>query len=122
VRDHAQRPGDGSGGVIRTQALLEAGGWQSDTLAEDLDASYRIQLRGYRILYLKDLHTPGEVPPTVPSFKKQQARWACGSLKTARKILPVLLADRRIGGKKRLEAFIHLTGYLVHPMMATQRK
>ncbi len=108
---------NGSGGILRRKALYQAGGWQSDTLAEDLDVSYRIQLEGYRILYLRELHSPGEVPPTVPSFKKQQARWACGSLRTAKKLLPSLLASQDLGVKKRLEAFIHLTSYLVHPLM-----
>lgn len=110
---------NGSGGILRTKALNQAGGWQSDTLAEDLDASYRVQLLGYRILYLRDLHCPGEVPPTVPSYKKQQGRWACGSLRTAKKILPVLLSNRNFGFKQRLEAFIHLTAYMVHPLMFT---
>ena len=110
---------NGSGGILRKKALWEAGGWQSDTLAEDLDASYRIQLQGYRVLYLRELQSPGEVPPTVPSFKKQQARWACGSLRTAKKLLPILMANRDLGVKKRLEAFIHLTGYMVHPLMFT---
>jgi cellulose synthase/poly-beta-1,6-N-acetylglucosamine synthase-like glycosyltransferase len=108
---------NGSGGILRKNALLEAGGWQSDTLSEDLDASYRIQIQGYRFLYLKDLASPGEIPPTVPSFKKQQGRWACGSLRTARKLLPALLADRNLSIKKRLQAIIHLTGYMVHPLM-----
>ncbi|NJD58830.1 MAG: glycosyltransferase [Anaerolineae bacterium] len=108
---------NGSGGVLRRSALVEAGGWQADTLAEDLDASYRIQMNGYHVLYLKDLHSPGEVPPTVPSFKKQQARWANGSLRTARKLLPSLLSDKRFKLYQRLEAFIHLTGYILHPMM-----
>ena len=108
---------NGSGGVLRKKALLEAGGWQADTLAEDLDVSYRIQLQGYRFLYIKDLQSPGEIPPTVPSFKKQQGRWANGSLRTARKVLPSILSNRKLGLKKRLEAFIHLTGYMVHPLM-----
>jgi cellulose synthase/poly-beta-1,6-N-acetylglucosamine synthase-like glycosyltransferase len=108
---------NGSGGVLRKKALLEAGGWQSDTLAEDLDVSYRIQLRDYRFLYIRDLQSPGEIPPTVPSFKKQQGRWANGSLRTARKILPTILSNRKLGLKKRLEAFLHLTGYIVHPLM-----
>lgn len=108
---------NGSGGILRVKALRQAGGWQADTLAEDLDASYRIQLQDYRILYLKDLHSPGEVPPTVPSYKKQQGRWACGSLQTAKKLLPKLLSNRKLGFTQRLEAFIHLTGYLVHPLM-----
>jgi hypothetical protein len=96
---------------------VEAGGWQADTLAEDLDASYRMQINGYHMLYLKDLPSPGEVPPTVPSFKKQQGRWANGSLRTARKLLPSILADRHIKIYQRLEALIHLTGYMLHPMM-----
>ena len=110
---------NGSGGVLRKRALMEAGGWQSDTLAEDLDASYRIQIQGYRILYLKDLQSPGEVPPTVPSYKKQQGRWACGSLRTAKKLLPTLMPNHNLGFRKRLQAFIHLTGYMVHPLMFT---
>jgi len=110
---------NGSGGILRTKALLQAGGWQSDTLAEDLDASYRVQIQGYQILYLRDLYCPGEVPPTVPSYKKQQGRWACGSLRTAKKLLPILLPNRDFGFKQRLQAFIHLTGYLVHPLMFT---
>jgi cellulose synthase/poly-beta-1,6-N-acetylglucosamine synthase-like glycosyltransferase len=108
---------NGSGGVLRRNAVLEAGGWQTDTLAEDLDLSYRMQGKGYRVLYLKDVVTPGEVPLTVPSFKKQQSRWACGSLRTARKILPDLLRDRNVDRTRRLEALLHLTGYLIHPLM-----
>jgi cellulose synthase/poly-beta-1,6-N-acetylglucosamine synthase-like glycosyltransferase len=108
---------NGSGGVLRKKAILEAGGWQADTLAEDLDLSYRMQMHGYRLLYLKDLQSPGEIPPTIPSFKVQQGRWTCGSLSSARKILPALLSNRRIGIKQRLQAFIHLTGYMIHPLM-----
>lgn len=108
---------NGSGGVLRKKAILEAGGWHTDTLTEDLDLSYRMQNQGYRILYLKDLFSPAEIPPTVPSFKKQQARWACGSLRTARKILPDLLHNRNLQWKQRLQAFIHLTGYMLHPLM-----
>lgn len=108
---------NGSGGIIKVSALKEAGGWQSDTLAEDLDASYRIQLLGYEILYLRDLHSPAEVPLTVPSYKRQQGRWACGSLQTAKKLLPLLLPNPKFGIKQRLEGLIHLTGYLVHPLM-----
>ena len=108
---------NGSGGVLRAAALREAGGWQADTLCEDLDASYRLQMEGYRILYLRDIAIPGEVPPTVPGFCRQQARWACGSLRTARKLLPRMIADPGIDGLRRVQGFIHLTGYLVHPLM-----
>lgn len=108
---------NGSGGVLRKKSMLEAGGWSADTLAEDLDLSYRIQGRGYKILYLKDLNSLGELPPTLPSFKKQQGRWANGSLRTARKILPGLLLDRKFEVKQRLQAFIHLTGFMIQPLM-----
>jgi len=108
---------NGSGGLLKKSAILQAGGWQADTLAEDLDLSYRMQLQGYQVIYLKDLLCPGEVPPTIPSFKKQQARWACGSLRTARKILPGLLSDPGVGKKQRSQSFIHLTGYILHPLM-----
>ena len=108
---------NGSGGVLRKKAILEAGGWQADTLAEDLDLSYRMQVRGYHILYLRDLLVPGEIPPTVPSFSLQQGRWANGTLRTAMKILPGLLRDRKIGFKQRLQAFIHMTSYMIQPLM-----
>jgi cellulose synthase/poly-beta-1,6-N-acetylglucosamine synthase-like glycosyltransferase len=108
---------NGSGGVLRKKAIREAGGWQTDTLAEDLDLSYRMQMLGYSIIYLKDVLCPGEIPPTIPSFKLQQGRWACGTFKTAIKILPGLLQNRKLGFKQRLQAFIHLTGYLIQPLM-----
>jgi len=108
---------NGSGGLLRKKAILEAGGWQGDTLAEDLDLSYRIQLCGYHVLYLQEVLCPGEIPANVPSYKLQQSRWANGSLKVALKILPGLLRDRRFSWRKRLLAFLHLTGYMIQPLM-----
>jgi cellulose synthase/poly-beta-1,6-N-acetylglucosamine synthase-like glycosyltransferase len=108
---------NGSGGVLRKKAILDAGGWQADTLAEDLDLSYRMQILGYRILYLRDILCPGEIPPTVPNIKQQQSRWANGAMRVARKILPGLLRNRKLGLKLRLQAFIHLTGYMIQPLM-----
>ncbi len=108
---------NGSCGLIRRRALEEAGGWQADTLAEDLDVSYRMQLAGYRILYLRELACEGEVPPSVPSFVRQQARWACGSLRVARKLLPRLLSAPGLALRTRLQGFLHLTYYRVHPLM-----
>jgi len=101
---------NGSAGVLRKKAIVEAGGWQADTLAEDLDLSYRMQMLGYQIIYLRDLVCPCEIPPTIPSFKLQQGRWACGFCRAAIKILPGLLQNRSLGFKRRLQAFIHLTG------------
>jgi len=108
---------NGSGGVLRTRAIVDAGGWHADTLAEDLDLSYRMQTRGYRILYLRDVQSPGEIPPTIPNFKQQQGRWACGSLRVARKLLPGILRNRQLGFRQQLQAFLHLTGYMIQPLM-----
>jgi len=108
---------NGSAGVLRKEAIVAAGGWQADTLAEDLDLSYRMQMLGYQIIYLRDLVCPCEIPPTVPSFKLQQGRWACGSFRAAIKILPRLLQNRSLSLKQRLQAFIHLTGYMIQPLI-----
>lgn len=108
---------NGSGGVLRASAIKQAGGWQSDTLAEDLDLSYRMQLLGYHVLYLRDLLCPGEIPPTVPSYRQQQGRWTTGSLQNARKNLPGVLKDRRVETMHQWQAFIHLTSYLINPLM-----
>jgi cellulose synthase/poly-beta-1,6-N-acetylglucosamine synthase-like glycosyltransferase len=108
---------NGSGGVFRKKAILDAGGWQADTLAEDIDLSYRMQIIGYRILYLRDLLCPGEIPPTVPYIKLQQGRWACGTMRVARKNLPGLFRNHKIGFKQKAQAFINLTGYMIHPLM-----
>lgn len=108
---------NGSCGVIRKSALIEAGGWAQDTLAEDLDLSYRMQLRGFKIQYMRDLPVPGEIPPTVTAFKRQQARWARGSLQVAKKLLPVLIKNKNLKLKQKIEGCIHLTYYLVHPLI-----
>ncbi|MDA4125266.1 MAG: glycosyltransferase [Thaumarchaeota archaeon] len=108
---------NGSAGVLRTDAIRKAGGWASDTLAEDLDVSYRIQLGGYRGVYLNDLEVPAEVPPTIASIKRQQGRWARGSLQTAKKLLGRIWRTKNLSTGQKVEAGIHLTYYLVHPLM-----
>jgi cellulose synthase/poly-beta-1,6-N-acetylglucosamine synthase-like glycosyltransferase len=107
---------NGSAGIIRTSALRESGGWQPDTLAEDLDASYRMQMNHYRIQFVKD-DVPCEVTPTVASFKRQQGRWARGSLQVAKKSLRKMLFARDIKLRQKLAGAVHLTYYLVHPLM-----
>jgi len=108
---------NGSAGLLRTEGIVKAGGWNTDTLAEDLDLSYRMQLTGYRAVYLKDLEVPAELPPTITSLKRQQGRWARGSLQTAKKVMPEIVASPRLSVKQKLEAFVHLTYYMVHPLM-----
>lgn len=102
---------NGTAGMWRVACLRDAGGWQSDTLTEDLDLSYRAQMRGWRFVYRPDVVVPGELPLSVRAFKGQQARWAQGSIQTARKLMPCLLRGawpRRL----KLEAVAHLTSYV----------
>ncbi|MEO7192848.1 MAG: cellulose synthase family protein [Vicinamibacterales bacterium] len=107
---------NGTAGVWRRLAIEDAGGWQHDTLTEDLDLSYRAQLRGWKFLFLPDLVTPAEVPVEMNAFKSQQHRWAKGSIQTCRKVLPyVLLADLPL--KVKVEAFFHLTANFNYLLM-----
>ncbi len=108
---------NGSAGLLRTSAIVAAGGWNSDTLAEDLDLSYRMQLSGYKPVYLKDVKVPAELPPTITSLKRQQGRWARGSIQTARKVWPTVYASKKLSIRQKFEAFVHLTYYMVHPLM-----
>jgi cellulose synthase/poly-beta-1,6-N-acetylglucosamine synthase-like glycosyltransferase len=107
---------NGTAGIWRREAIVDAGGWQHDTLTEDLDLSYRAQLRGWRFVFLPDLIAPAEVPVEMNSFKSQQHRWAKGSIQTCRKVLPRILAsDLPLGVKA--EAFFHLTANFNYPLM-----
>jgi cellulose synthase/poly-beta-1,6-N-acetylglucosamine synthase-like glycosyltransferase len=107
---------NGTAGVWRRAAIDAAGGWQHDTLTEDLDLSYRAQLRGWRFVFLSDLIAPAEVPVEMNAFKSQQHRWAKGSIQTCRKLLPeILRANVPLGVKA--EAFFHLTANFNYPLM-----
>jgi len=109
---------NGTAGVFRRRAIEQAGGWHHDTLTEDMDLSYRMQLAGYEAEYVPDIAVPAEIPEDINAFKNQQFRWAKGSIQTAKKILP-LLKLQSIGWFKYLQAFFHLTHYAVHPLMVT---
>lgn len=108
---------NGTAGLWRRACIEEAGGWQSDTLTEDLDLSYRAQLKGWRIGYLPDVIVPAELPSQVEAFKKQQFRWAKGSFQVVRKMLPKIFRRKDLPLRVRLMAALHLTGYMVHPLM-----
>jgi cellulose synthase/poly-beta-1,6-N-acetylglucosamine synthase-like glycosyltransferase len=107
---------NGTAGIWRRSAIVDAGGWQHDTLTEDLDLSYRAQLRGWKFVFLHDLVAPAEVPVEMNSFKSQQHRWAKGSIQTCQKLLPhILRANIPLGVKA--EAFFHLTANFNYPLM-----
>jgi cellulose synthase/poly-beta-1,6-N-acetylglucosamine synthase-like glycosyltransferase len=107
---------NGTAGIWRRTAIADAGGWQHDTLTEDLDLSYRAQLRGWRFVFLPDLVAPAEVPVEMNAFKSQQHRWAKGSIQTCRKLLPRILRSNAPLGVKA-EAFFHLTANFNYPLM-----
>src|SRR6476646_1309810 len=107
---------NGTAGAWRRVAIDDAGGWQHDTLTEDLDLSYRAQLRGWRFVFLSDVIAPAEVPVEMNGFKSQQHRWAKGSVQTCMKLLPrILRADVPLGVK--VEAFFHLTANFNYILM-----
>ena len=108
---------NGTAGLWRRSCIEDAGGWQWDTLTEDLDLSYRAQMRGWKIDYLPDIVVPAELPAHVEAFKNQQFRWAKGSFQVFRKILPRLFERSKLPWYVRLLALLHLTGYGVHPLM-----
>lgn len=102
---------NGTAGVWRKAAIESAGGWKHDTVTEDLDLSYRAQLTGWKFVYLDDVAVPSELPSTIWAFRRQQQRWAKGSIQTARKILPMIIQSdipRRI----KIEAGVHLLSNL----------
>uniref|UniRef100_A0A7C4KHX9 Glycosyltransferase n=1 Tax=Anaerolinea thermolimosa TaxID=229919 RepID=A0A7C4KHX9_9CHLR len=107
---------NGSGCILRRQCIEEAGGWQSDTLVEDTDLSYRAQLKGWKIVYRPDVTAPGELPATILAFKQQQFRWAKGILQTLIKLGGRIIASRRPFLHK-LGGLVHLSMYLAGPLM-----
>ena len=107
---------NGTAGIWRRSAIEDAGGWQHDTLTEDLDLSYRAQLRGWQFVFLQDLVAPAELPVEMNAFKSQQHRWAKGSIQTCRKVLPRILRSNLPLGVKT-EAFYHLTANFNYVLM-----
>jgi cellulose synthase/poly-beta-1,6-N-acetylglucosamine synthase-like glycosyltransferase len=107
---------NGTAGLWRRSCIESAGGWQSDTLTEDLDLSYRAQLLGWEFAFVPQVVVPAELPADIDSFRAQQHRWTMGSIQTARKILPRLLRAR-LPVPVKIEALFHLTGSLSYALM-----
>jgi len=107
---------NGTAGIWRRSAIADAGGWQHDTLTEDMDLSYRAQLRGWRFVYLPEIASPAELPVEMSAFKAQQFRWAKGSVQVAKKLLPTILRSNATFSQKS-EAFFHLTNNLAYPLL-----
>lgn len=107
---------NGSGGVWRRACIDDAGGWQADTMTEDMDLSYRAQLAGWHTLYLPDVDAPAELPAQMEAFKRQQARWAQGSMQCLRKLSPLILSSD-LAWYQKLMSLVHISGYLSQPLI-----
>jgi len=107
---------NGTAGIWRRSAIADAGGWQHDTLTEDMDLSYRAQIRGWRFVYLPEIAAPAELPVEMSAFKAQQFRWAKGSIQVGRKLLPTILRSN-VTFAQKTEAFFHLTNNLSYPLL-----
>lgn len=107
---------NGTGGIWRKSCIEDAGNWHADTLTEDLDLSYRAQLKGWRFVFLKDFTSPAELPSEINALKSQQFRWTKGAVETAKKILP-LVWKSDIPLRVKLQSTFHLTNNLVFPFI-----
>ncbi|MBW4436489.1 MAG: glycosyltransferase [Pleurocapsa minor GSE-CHR-MK-17-07R] len=108
---------NGTCGVWRISAIQDSGGWSDNTLAEDLDLSYRAQLKGWRFMYLPEVDVPGELPPQIAAFKEQQARWAKGGTQCMKLLIPRIWKDPHLSLGQKLMGSMHLSQYLAHPLI-----
>jgi cellulose synthase/poly-beta-1,6-N-acetylglucosamine synthase-like glycosyltransferase len=107
---------NGTAGIWRRAAIVDAGGWEHDTLTEDMDLSYRAQLRGWNFVYLPEIEAPAELPVEMSAFKAQQFRWAKGSIQVAKKLLPRILRSNATFAQKT-EAAFHLCNNIAYPLL-----
>jgi len=108
---------NGTAGLWRRSCIENSGGWQHDTLTEDLDLSYRAQIKGWKFIYLADLVTPAELPAEINGFKSQQHRWTKGSIQTCKKLLPAIWRGN-LPLLIKLEATAHLTSNFAYLLLA----
>ncbi|MEK6571855.1 MAG: cellulose synthase family protein [Bacteroidota bacterium] len=107
---------NGTGGIWRKTCIEDAGNWQDDTLTEDLDLSYRAQLRGWKFKFLRDVTSPAELPSEINALKSQQFRWTKGAIETAKKILP-LVWNSDLPLRIKFQSTFHLTNNIVFPFI-----
>jgi cellulose synthase/poly-beta-1,6-N-acetylglucosamine synthase-like glycosyltransferase len=107
---------NGTAGVWRRSCIDDGGGWQHDTLTEDLDLSYRCQMKGWQFVYCPQFFAPAELPPEMIAFKQQAHRWTKGSMQTCIKLLPRIMRSK-LPWRVKSEAFFHLTNTIVYPLM-----
>jgi cellulose synthase/poly-beta-1,6-N-acetylglucosamine synthase-like glycosyltransferase len=111
---------NGTAGIWRTSCINDAGGWHTSTLVEDLDLSYRAQMKGWKGFFLEDIVVEAELPVQMNAAKRQQFRWAKGSMQVALKLLIDVAVQKKIPIDTKIQAFIQLTRHIVHPLFLTQ--
>jgi hypothetical protein len=111
---------NGTAGIWRKECIDDSGGWHTATLVEDLDLSYRAQMKGWKCVFLPDIVVKAELPVQMNGAKRQQFRWAKGSIQCAVKLLSSILIKRKIAVEAKLQAFVQLTRHIVFPLMLIQ--
>lgn len=99
---------NGTAGVWRKECILDAGNWEGDTLTEDLDLSYRAQLKNWKFKYLEEVETPAELPVAISAAKSQQFRWNKGAAENFQKLFFKLATDSKVSWKTKYHSFFHL--------------
>ncbi|AIF83423.1 glycosyl transferase [Candidatus Nitrososphaera evergladensis SR1] len=111
---------NGTAGIWRTSCINDAGGWQTTTLVEDMDLSYRAQMKGWKCMFLDDYVVNAELPVQMNAAKRQQFRWAKGSIQVALKLLTDVIAHRKVPVESKVQSFIHMTRHVAHPFFLAQ--
>ncbi|MDH5431906.1 MAG: glycosyltransferase family 2 protein, partial [Nitrosopumilus sp.] len=111
---------NGTAGIWRRRCIENAGGWHTATLVEDLDLSYRAQMKGWKCVFLPDIVVDAELPAQMNAAKRQQFRWAKGSIQCAVKLLTDVALKRKVAIEAKIQAFIQLTRHIVYPLMLIQ--
>lgn len=99
---------NGTAGIWRKECILDAGNWEGDTLTEDLDLSYRAQLKNWKFKYLEDVETPAELPVVISAARSQQFRWNKGGAENFRKMLKRVIKSKNISTKTKIHGLLHL--------------
>ena len=99
---------NGTAGIWRKDCIIDAGNWEGDTLTEDLDLSYRAQLKNWKFKYLEDVETPAELPVVISAARSQQFRWNKGGAENFKKMLWRVLKNQNISAKTKVHGLLHL--------------
>lgn len=111
---------NGTAGIWRTSCIDDSGGWHTSTLVEDLDLSYRAQMKGWKCVFLDDIVVDAELPVQMNAAKRQQFRWAKGSIQVALKLMGDVMLHRKIPVDTKVQAFVQMTRHIVNPLSLAQ--